>query len=315
MPIDSSKLASFGIQKAEKKASMLRAIMYGVDGSGKTYSALQLARYLVGDDADIVVVDTELVGPDAPRSGQYDHFNHLVMPMSRNDLLGISDQHPKGNVQSHRTCLQRFADGIHAALHSGAECVIIDSYSDEKDLYMAQAEATGDNKRYYKDTKPIRLELIDAIKNAPCHVILCERSREQGVFSESSNGKGRIERMALEPIENNDIGYAVNLRIAMEGGYARITKSVYDMIPQESQYPLVEGDETLYELIASSLDDGVKTKALFMNDLRKRDIQPQDMRQLWSVVDGLGEYLPSKHDEYLVLIDAHLSEPVPEAGD
>lgn len=300
--------------KAEKTASMARIVLYGVDGSGKTYTALALARALA-PDGDILVLDTEQVGEAAPRSAQYDQFGHYVDALPLSEMLGISPQYPEGSQAVQRTAYDTLKSRISEALTSGAEVVIIDSWTDENTVYLAQAVATGDNRSYYMNTKPKRTLLLEAIKNAPCHVILCQRSKEQGVWSDGGEKqKSKIIRMALQPDGNGDIGYATNIRIAMEDGVARIVKSVYETLPQDATYNLAGGDETFYELVASSLDEGRKTKALFKFELGKRGISGNRMKQIWEELPDLGQWTEETHDDMLATIDAHLEQPVAETA-
>jgi len=297
---------------AERSSSMLRVLFTGATGTGKTYTALELARLIAGDDADILVVDTEQVGEDAPRSAQYaPKFGHYVKPIP---VLNI--------VNSPKTCYNLFYEAVEAALASGAEVVIIDSWTHENKFYLTQARATGDDKSYFKETKQKRDQLVTLIENANCHIIITQRAGEHAVFGYNAKyGKDTILRMALQP-EGHNIGFSMNFNFAMEGETARVTKTVDgERIPQDEIYPVGDGDNTLYELLESSIHDGAKNKTVFKSELAQMGYPTDQWQALWKAIPQLGVYSPERHDEMLELIinyETTQSEPMPEpapAGD
>jgi hypothetical protein len=292
MPIQNAK----AYKPAERKATMLRAILYGTDGSGKTMTALEIARRLVGN-GDILVIDTEQAGEDAPRSGQYDQYGHYIHALPYNSF--VSEPH---------TAYNRFSDAIMAGINSGAEAVIIDSFTDENEAYNLQAQATGQDKQYYKDIKPQRKMLYELIKNATCHIILCQRAAEKGVFGVNpKNGKDTIIRMAEQPLGGAEIGYSINLRLAMESGIARVAKTIYAEIPDGATYNVTAGDETLYEQIKIALDNGLVTKEKFKFELKQRGYPVNTWKQLWAEIPQLGEWSTERHAEMLSLVDGHIA--------
>ncbi|MCP3065870.1 ATP-binding protein, partial [Myxococcus sp. K38C18041901] len=68
-----------GFQKATKKAARLRLALIGQSGSGKTFSALRIARGLVGPNGRIAVGDTE----NESASKYADRFDFDAQSMSR----------------------------------------------------------------------------------------------------------------------------------------------------------------------------------------------------------------------------------------
>lgn len=279
-------------QPAQRKATMLRAVLYGTDGSGKSYTALRLSRYLVGG-GDILVLDTEQVGENAPRSGQYDQFMHYIDPLPMRDILAQP-------TKAYDLFIQRLT----AAIESGAEAVIIDSWTDENVAYMKQAIATGENRQYFNGIKPKRVDLAEVIKNATCHVILCQRAREQGVWQQGTDGqKAKIIRMAEQPEGSDIIGYAMNLRIAMENIRARIVKTIYeDFLPEGAEFDMRQEWDAFAEKIATALDDGAITKERFKAELLKLGYPQSSWGQLWKAIPELGEWSPERHDEMIELV-------------
>ena len=285
---------------AEKKATMVRMIWHGVDGSGKTFTGLKLARMLAGDNGDILVIDTETAGEDVPRSGQYDQFGHYIKPVPYTELM-----------RNKSVCYDNFIKAVKEGLESGAEVVIIDSWSDENEFYLSQAKATGDNNKYYNNTKPKRKELNQYIANAPCHVIILQRSSEQAEWQEDRDGrKTRVKRMALQPLGSGDVGYAINVRCAMEERTLRVVKTIYDSVPMDAEFDMTDEDKFVefYDRLITGLDEGAATAERFKIKLMSLGFPPSEWKTLWEEVDGLsklGRWSPENNDKMLELIEAY----------
>lgn len=117
----------FTIKQAERKASPVSVFIQGVSGSGKTYSALLLARGLAGPGEKIGIIDTEggrsLIYADDPDIGGFEHMD-FQSPFSPD----------------------RFAKAADFAVKSGWKAIVIDTLSLEHDgegglLEMADQEA------------------------------------------------------------------------------------------------------------------------------------------------------------------------------
>lgn len=75
------------IEKASKKKQKLKLLIEGHSGSGKTYSALRVAKGLVGEDAKIVVLDTEN-GSASLYADKFDFYTtELRPPFSPNNYI------------------------------------------------------------------------------------------------------------------------------------------------------------------------------------------------------------------------------------
>ena len=67
------------IEKATRKKQKLRLLIEGAAGSGKTMTALKIAKGLVGEDAKIVVLDTEN-GSASLYSDRFDFYTTELKP-------------------------------------------------------------------------------------------------------------------------------------------------------------------------------------------------------------------------------------------
>lgn len=164
-------------KKAERKKAFLKIAITGVSGSGKTYSALQLAQGL-GDK--IAMIDTE--------NGSGELYSNLceydVAPMSAPFTP------------------EKYIDYIHEAEQAGYNVLIIDSLSHAwageggvLDFVDKKAATTrsGNSFTAWKDATPKQNRLVDAILQAKMDVIVCMRSKQAYEIVENEKAKNADE--------------------------------------------------------------------------------------------------------------------------
>lgn len=141
----------------------------GMSGSGKTLSALLLARGLVGDMEDVIFLDTEkgrgqLYADDARVAGY--RYGRIDAPFT-------SDS---------------FVDEIKKAAEAGAKCIIVDSVSHEwtgiggcLEQVDDMVAKKGDKVKMLAWAKvaPQHRRLVNEINAPRCHLILCMRARHK----------------------------------------------------------------------------------------------------------------------------------------
>jgi len=174
---------------ARDRVGLLIALA-GASGSGKTYSALRLARG-ISPDGKIFFIDTE-----ARRGLHYASdfkFQHADM------------RPPFGP--------ERFIEGIRAAEKAGAEVVIIDSFSHEYDGeggILEWADRLADNgvksPGNWKEPKMAHKKMMNALLQARCHLIFCLRADEK-IRIGRENGKTVIEPLGWMPIQEKRFMY------------------------------------------------------------------------------------------------------------
>lgn len=155
--------------KAQRRAQPVILSLAGKSGSGKTYSALLLAKGLVGDKGKIAVIDTERgrasMYADDPAIGEY-----------------FADElHPPFTPA-------RFIDKLQEAIKWGADCIILDSVSHEWTgiggvLEQVDQMIEQNGQRYrmpaWGRMKPAHNQFVNHLTMAPCHVICCVRAKKK----------------------------------------------------------------------------------------------------------------------------------------
>jgi hypothetical protein len=193
---------TFTLRTAQKSKSKLRLGLAGTSGSGKTYSALLLAKGLVGDWTKVCIIDTE--------NGSADLY----------DSLGAY------NVITLRAPFdpERYIEAIRTAEDAGMEAIIVDSITHEwdgtggcleiveaitkasasKNSYTAWGKVTGRHNKF-----------IQAILQSPVHVITTVRRKQDYAMTTDSQGKTRVEKQGMKEITRADFEYELTLSFAL----------------------------------------------------------------------------------------------------
>lgn len=166
-------------QKAQRRAQPVILSLAGKSGSGKTYSALLLAKGLVGPKGKVAVIDTERgrasMYADDPQVGEY-YADELHPPFTP----------------------QRFIDKLQEAIKWGADCIIMDSVSHEwsgiggvleQVDQMIEQRGQGFRMPAWGKMKPAHNQFVNHLTMAPCHVICCVRAKKKLVEQVGPNGK------------------------------------------------------------------------------------------------------------------------------
>lgn len=189
---------TFEIQEAKRQGARLLIQLSGVSGSGKTYTALQLAYGLAGNDGSKVIgIDTENrrmslnaeILPDGARFRTLDFY----APFSPS----------------------RYIEAIEAACKAGAEVIVIDSVTHEweseggcEDIARAGNPRMPDWKRAKAEHKRFMTYMLQA----PAHIIACTRAREKTDFTDTRNPVS----LGLQPIQEKNFSYEATVSLMME---------------------------------------------------------------------------------------------------
>jgi len=175
--------AAFDFRPAVRENVSLLIALAGASGSGKTYSALRLAKGLA-PTGKIAFIDTE-----ARRGLHYaDQFEFMH-----------ADMRPPFRPEN-------FLAGIRAAEKAGAEVVIIDSFSHEYDGeggitdWAAEIEAAGaKSPGNWKVPKLAHKKLMNALLQCRASIIFCLRADEK-IKIAKEGGRTVVEQLGWMPI-------------------------------------------------------------------------------------------------------------------
>lgn len=190
-------------KRATRQQSKLRLALIGVSGSGKTWTALTLAKYL---GKRIAVIDSEN-GSASLYAGDAADF----------DVLCLDTFAPRTYVAA-----------IHAAEQAGYDVIIIDSLSHAwmgKDgaLEMvdkaAKRSRSGNSFTAWRDVTPEHNALVDAMVRCQTHLIVTMRSKTEYVVQDGPNGKKTPEKIGMAPVQRDGLEYEFTLVGEMDLGH------------------------------------------------------------------------------------------------
>ncbi len=186
---------SFEIRTAERHGARLLIQLSGVSGSGKTYTALQLAYGLAGNDANkVILVDSEnrrgSLYADCLPGGARFRILDLYAPFSP----------------------QRYIEAIEAACRAGAEVIVIDSVSHEYES-EGGVESIANQTRFpdWKRAKAEHKRFMTYMLQSPAHIIACTRAREKVDFSDPKNPRP----LGIQPIQEKNFSYEATVSLMM----------------------------------------------------------------------------------------------------
>lgn len=193
-------------QKAVRKQAKLRLALAGPSGSGKTFSGLKIAQGLGGK---IAVIDTE--------RGSASLYSDLV----DFDALELTPPFTP----------ERFIEAIHAAASAGYDVLMLDSITHEWDgpggcleanEQLAHAKYKGNTWAAWNETTPRHRAFLDAILQAPMHVIATMRSKTETVQGDDK----KVKKLGMKAVQREGAEYefAVVLDLEHEKHYALASK-------------------------------------------------------------------------------------------
>ncbi|AWM87341.1 AAA family ATPase [Microvirga sp. 17 mud 1-3] len=217
-------MAVLNIRKAERAGARLVVGIAGISGSGKTYSALQLAWGLAGGDASKVgFIDTE-----NRRGSLYSDI------LKRRD--GSVDQFLIGDLDAPFSP-QRYIDAIMQFQHAGVEVLVIDSVTHEWEgtggcQDIASPPGTNLKVPRWNDAKAEHKRFMNVMLQCDMHIIVCIRAREK-VKVEKRDGKTEFIPQGVMPVQEQNFMFEMTASLMMwDGGKSRdVMKCPADLVP------------------------------------------------------------------------------------
>lgn len=187
------------LQKATRKKSKLRLNISGPAGSGKTYSALLMAKGLVKDWGKIAVIDTE--------NGSASLYSHL------GDFQTIDMQAP--------FTPESYIKAIDICVAAGMECIILDSSSHEWsgpggcieiNEHLAQTKFKGNTWSAWSQTTPRHDAFVQKVLQCNAHVITCTRSKMETVMTDDK----KVKKLGMKDIQREGWEYELTVSLSID---------------------------------------------------------------------------------------------------
>lgn len=247
-------MSVLNIRQAEREGARLVVGVSGISGSGKTYTALQLAYGLANYDASKVgFLDTEnrrgSLYADALRdeAGSVQKFliGDLIAPFSP----------------------ARYIDAIMQFQNAGVEVLVIDSVTHEwEGPGGCEDIANAGNPRLpdWKKAKAEHKRFVTAMLQSNMHVIACIRAREKVKVSKQ-DGRTVVEPLGILPVCEKNFMFEMTASLMMwaEGRQQQVMKcpaELRDILGRENGYITAADGKALRDWVdgARQLDPAVE---------------------------------------------------------
>lgn len=231
-------------KKATRKQAKLRLMINAPSGSGKTYSALLLAKGIGGR---VALLDTE----NDSASLYADQFEF--------DTVSLAPPYEP----------ERFVQIIKAAEKEGYDTLVIDSASHEwigtggcleiNEKYAVN-KCNGNTWRAWDHTTPRHRLFVDAILQSSMHIIVTTRAKTETVQNESK----KIVKLGLKPEQRDGFEYefTVALDIVHSNHTATATKDRTQLFAKDAVITEQTG-----QMLVNWLNGGQSPKALAEDEL------------------------------------------------
>ncbi|GAB4092235.1 DEAD/DEAH box helicase family protein [Flaviaesturariibacter terrae] len=223
------------LRKATRKQAKIRLGLSAVSGGGKTYSAILVAKGLVGDLSKVAIIDTE--------NGSADLYAH----MGEFNVLPLTAPFSP----------ERYIEAIRACEKAGMEVIIIDSISQEwegKGGCLEIVESLGGKYQDWARVTPRHQAFLEAILHSACHVITTVRRKQDYEMIKDNNGKVKVEKAGLREVTRE--GFEYELTINLELDMRHMATASKDRTGLFMGKPAFLPDEKTGELIAQWCEQG-----------------------------------------------------------
>jgi hypothetical protein len=234
------------LKRAERKQAKIRLGLSGASGFGKTYSALLIAKGLVGDWGKIAMIDTE------HGSGE------LYSDLGDYNVISLSPPFsPERYIEAIKTCEQ-----------AGMKCIIIDSITHEWDgpggcLEIAdqvtQASTSKNSYTAWAKVTPRHNAFVTAILQSSCHIITTVR-RKQDYDMVKNGNKTEVVKVGMKEVTREGFEYelTINLEILTDTHYVKASKDRTGLFMGKQEF--IPSEET-GKTIRAWCESGAEIKA------------------------------------------------------
>ncbi len=286
------------IRKAERKKAKLRLGISGASGSGKTWSALEIATGMGGK---IGMIDTE-----AGRGELYGNdFNY--------DIIRLDAPYSP----------ERYIEAMKTFEKAGYDILIIDSLSHAwvgEGGVLSIVDKAGSNSftQGWKVGTPKQNALIDALVTSKMHIITTFRAKTE--YAMEKNDRGRIEphKVGLAPVQRDGIEYEYTVFMNMNQDHiAHVSKDNTKMFDQ--QYIKPSKDMGMH--LMNWLNIGIDLKEHFIKSTLPEILHEistlQTMAQLKdcyvTVYQAYGEQFPQEFEAITIAKDKRKQQLLDES--
>lgn len=257
------------LKKATRKQVKLRLGLSAISGGGKTYSALLLAKGLVGSLDKVAVIDTE--------NGSASLYSHL------GDFSTIELTAPYTP--------ERYIEAIKTCENAGIECIIIDSITHEWDgkggLLEVHSQMTGNSFTNWSSLTPRHQKFIDSILQSKSHIITTVRRKQDYEMTLNDKGKQTPVKVGLKEITRDGFEYELTANFNLDEKHnCTASKDRTGLFMDKPFFTITEDTGKLIKewceqgVATISIEDQIKAVTILLDEATTLD----ELTVIWSTV-------------------------------
>lgn len=184
------------IQKAERKKARIRIEIASASWSGKTYSSLLLAKWLVkGDMSKVCMIDTE------------NWSGHLYSHLWDYSVI---------ELQPDECTTENILKAFKAIEDSGFEVIIWDSSSMRWDILLklnddVAKKMNWNSFRAWWKVTPLYDSVIQHMLSSPCHVIVTARKKQDWAIETNDQWKSIVKKVGMKDVQRDTLEYEMSI--------------------------------------------------------------------------------------------------------
>ena len=254
-------------KRATRKKVKLRLSIAGLSGSGKTWSALEIATGML-PNGKIALLDTE--------AGRGDLYAEDFIYDS---MLIEAPYEP-----------QKYIKAIREAERSGYDVLIIDSLSHawagDGGVLSIVERAGGQFQNGWKKGTPEHNSLVEAIVQSKLHIIATMRSKADYVVEVNQKGKHAPRKLGLAPVQREGLEYEFTLCMDINHDHiGHISKDNTKLFDQQHVKPSKEMGEKIMQWLNCGIDEtqvfAEETLGVIMHEIHSaKDLD--DLKKIYS---------------------------------
>jgi hypothetical protein len=286
-------MTTLEVKKAKRQKLKAVINLHGASGSGKSLSALLLAKGLM-DEAFPELSDAERWA----KIGVIDTEHDRTLYYAEREVAGVYVGEFLHVTLGKPYSSERHIEAFEALERAGAEVIILDSFTHAwtkegglLDLHTKLTEASRSKNSYtaWKDVNPVEAKLHDKIFYNNRHIITTMRSKQEYVMQKNELDKMEVVKLGTKVVQRDEVEYEYMLTFMVEMNHmARVGKDntgLFDNVP-------VRLTPEVGQELHKWLDKGV--------DIRK--IQEEERQSILGIIDSY------RTGEFKAEIDALVTE-------
>ncbi|PXV66823.1 AAA domain-containing protein [Dysgonomonas alginatilytica] len=249
------------LKPTQRKASKIKMALQGCSSSGKSMSALLIAKGLCnGNLSNVAVIDSE---------NSIELYSHI------GDFKVLNLSQPFSP--------ERYIAAIELCEKSNIEVIIIDSISHcWHYLLQLHSSLSGNSFTNWNKITPLYNMFVQKLLQSPCHIICTIRTKQDYIIKTVDN-KTTVEKIGLKAIQRNEIDYEFTTVLDIDIHHqAKASKDRTGLFMDKSSFVV---DESTGTKILDWCNSGLK-----VDDVKRQIKETTSLDQLTTIYNQYPEW-------------------------